>query len=225
MARSAIRLGETKGLLLRFGPSGRQALVMPPAPGRFMESLLVSTGIVALAEIGDKTQLLALLLATRFRAPGPIILGILVATLANHALAAAVGIAIADWLQSAALQWALGLSFIAMGLWALKPDRLDPDEAAPRPRYGAFLTTLVTFFLVEIGDKTQVATMALAVQFQDLLLVTLGSTLGMMIANVPAVLVGDLAATRLPLKPIRIAAAAAFIVLGALACLQAAGMV
>ncbi|MGF1626071.1 MAG: TMEM165/GDT1 family protein [Alphaproteobacteria bacterium] len=190
-----------------------------------MESLLVSTGVVALAEIGDKTQLLALVLATRFRAPVPIILGILVATLANHALAAVAGIAVAGWLQSAALQWALGLSFIAMGLWALKPDRLDPDQAPKTPRYGAFATTLVAFFLVEIGDKTQVATMALAAQFQELLMVTIGTTLGMMIANVPAVLIGDLAAARLPLKPIRIAAAAAFIVLGVIACLRAAGMV
>jgi Ca2+/H+ antiporter, TMEM165/GDT1 family len=189
-----------------------------------MESLIVSTGVVALAEIGDKTQLLALLLATRFRAPVPIILGILVATLANHALAALVGVAVADWLQSPALRWALGLSFVAMGLWTLKPDRLDPDQA-PKPRYGPFLTTLVAFFLVEIGDKTQVATMALAAQFQDLVLVTLGTTVGMLLANVPAVLLGDLAASRLPLKPIRLAAAALFIALGAFVCLQAAEIV
>ena len=189
-----------------------------------MESLFVSTGVVALAEIGDKTQLLALLLATRFRAPVPIILGILAATLANHALAALIGVAVADWLQSPALRWALGLSFVAMGLWALKPDRLDPAEAPGRPRFGPFLTTAVAFFLVEIGDKTQVATMALAAQFQDLVLVTLGTTLGMMLANVPAVLLGDLAATRLPLKPIRLAAAALFILLGGFVCLQAAGI-
>jgi Ca2+/H+ antiporter, TMEM165/GDT1 family len=189
-----------------------------------MESLFVSAGVVALAEIGDKTQLLALLLATRFRAPLPIILGILVATLANHAVAALLGVVVADWLQSPALRWALGLSFVAMGLWTLRPDRLDRDQA-PAPRYGPFLTTLVAFFLVEIGDKTQVATMALAVQFQHLLLVTLGTTLGMMLANVPAVLLGDLAASRLPLKAIRLTAAALFVALGGFVCLEAAEVV
>lgn len=189
-----------------------------------MEGLLVSTGVVALAEVGDKTQLLALLLATRFRAPLPIILGILVATLANHALAALVGVAVAEWLQSPALRWALGLSFVAMGLWTLQPDRLDPGQAPARPSYGPFLTTLVVFFFVEIGDKTQVATMALAAQFHDLVMVTIGTTLGMMIANVPVVLLGGYAAAKISLKPIRIAAAAVFIVLGIFVCLQAAGL-
>lgn len=189
-----------------------------------MDSLLISAGVVGIAEIGDKTQLLALVLAARFRAPLPIILGILLATIANHALASLLGIAVADWLESDALKWALGASFIGMGLWTLKPDRLGEDEANPKVRYGAFLTTLVVFFFVEIGDKTQIATMALAAQFQDLLLVTLGSTLGMMAANVPVVILGDFAADRMPLGTIRKLAAAAFVSLGAIVCLEAAGV-
>jgi putative Ca2+/H+ antiporter (TMEM165/GDT1 family) len=190
-----------------------------------MEAFAASTGVVCLAEIGDKTQLLALVLATRFRAPAPIVAGILVATLANHALAALAGVAVAEWLQSPALRWALGLSFVAMGLWTLEPDRLDADEAPAKPRYGPFLTTVVVFFLVEIGDKTQIATMALAAQFQDLVLVTAGTTLGMMLANAPAVFAGNFVALRLPLKAIRLAAAALFIVLGAFVCLEAGGLV
>ncbi|MEZ5669976.1 MAG: TMEM165/GDT1 family protein [Alphaproteobacteria bacterium] len=189
-----------------------------------MESLLVSTGVVALAEIGDKTQLLALLLCARFRAPLPILAGILIATVANHALAALLGTAVGDWLQSEALQWGLGAGFVLMGLWTLKPDRLDGDSAGPADRYGAFLTTLVAFFLVEIGDKTQVATMALAARFQDIAMVTVGTTLGMMAANAPVVALGGFAADRLPLRTIRLAAAALFGALGALVCLEAAGV-
>ena len=190
-----------------------------------MESLFVSTGAVAIAEIGDKTQLLALLLAARLRAPVPIILGILVATIANHAIAAFIGEALADWLDSDAMQWALGLSFVAIGLWTLKPDKLDDDEAPPVARFGPFVTTTVAFFLVEIGDKTQVATMALAARYQDVVLVTLGTTIGMMLANAPVVLLGHGCAQRLPLQAIRIAAAALFVVLGGLVCLEAAGLV
>lgn len=189
-----------------------------------MDSLLISAGVVGIAEIGDKTQLLALVLAARFRAHLPIILGILLATIANHALASLLGIAVADLLESNALKWALGASFIGMGLWTLKPDRLGEDEANPQVRYGAFLTTLVVFFFVEIGDKTQIATMALAAQFQNLLQVTLGSTLGMMAANVPVVILGDFAADRMPLGVIRKLAAAAFVSLGGIVCLEAAGV-
>ncbi len=179
-----------------------------------MEALLTSTGLVALAEIGDKTQLLALVLAARFRRPLPIVLGILVATLANHALAAWLGASAAAWLAGPWFETAVALGFIAMGLWALVPDKLDADEA-PRPHRGAFLTTLVAFFLVEIGDKTQVATIALGARFGDVLAVTAGTTLGMLVANVPVVLVGDALVERVPLKPVRIAAALVFVATGA----------
>jgi Ca2+/H+ antiporter, TMEM165/GDT1 family len=178
-----------------------------------MEAFVVSTGLVAIAEIGDKTQLLAILLAARFRKPVPIILGILAATLANHALAAMVGVAAGEILQGPWMRWALGLAFIAFAAWALIPDKFD-DGDRPKERAGVFLTTLVAFFLVEMGDKTQVATVALAAKFQQVLWVTAGTTLGMMIANVPAVLIGEAAATRLPLKYIRWGAAASFAAIG-----------
>ena len=190
-----------------------------------MEALLVSTGVVALAEIGDKTQLLALLLAARFRRPLPIIAGIAVATLANHACAAFAGAAAASLLQGTAFRWALGLGFVAMGLWTLKPDRLDEAEVGPAAGRGAFLTTLVAFFLVEIGDNTQVATVALGAQFHAVLLVTLGTTLGMLAANVPVVAAGNFAADRLPLAAIRRVAALLFVVLGLAVMLEAAGVV
>lgn len=178
-----------------------------------MEALLVSTGVVALAEIGDKTQLLALLLATRFRKPIPIVLGILVATLANHAFASAVG----NWLVSVigadAMRWILGVSFLAMAAWTLIPDS-PPDESAATPRFGVFLTTVVAFFLVEMGDKTQIATVALAAQFHSLLPVVIGTTVGMLLANVPVVFAGDALMRRVPLKVVRTVAALSFAVLG-----------
>lgn len=180
-----------------------------------MEAFLVSTGAVAIAEIGDKTQLLALVLAARFLRPLPIITGILVATLANHGLAAWFGVIVADWLGPDVLRWALGLSFLAMAAWVMIPDSEDED-GAPGSRFGPFVTTTVAFFLVEIGDKTQIATVALAARFEDLLLVTAGTTLGMMLANVPAVLAGRTAALKLPMKLIHGAAAAVFAVLGVL---------
>jgi len=179
-----------------------------------MIPFLVSTGVVALAEIGDKTQLLALLLACRFRQPVPIALGILVATLLNHALAAAAGAWLVTFLQGPWVPWVLGLSFLAVAAWALIPDRLDESEGGTAGRHGAFLTTLVCFFLVEIGDKTQVATVALAAQYQAVVAVTAGTTLGMMLANLPVVWAGDALADRLPLKWIRIGAAATFAALG-----------
>ena len=181
-----------------------------------MEQWLVPTGVVALAEIGDKTQLLALVLAARFRRPLPIVLGILVATAINHALASAVGAWIAAAVGPSAMRWILGLSFLAMAVWTLVPDRLDDTEDASTPRFGVFVTTLVAFFLVEMGDKTQIATVALAAKYDSLAAVVAGTTAGMMIANVPAVLLGDVAANRLPLKLVRTIAAGIFAVLGAL---------
>lgn len=178
-----------------------------------MEAFLVSTGVVAIAEIGDKTQLLALVLAARFRKPLPVILGILVATLVNHALAAWLGLLVARWLGGDVLRWLLGLSFIAMAVWMMIPDRMDDDGRATS-RLGPFLATLVAFFLVEIGDKTQVATVALSAQFQAVLLVTAGTTTGMMLANLPVVLMGRVAATRVPLTLVHGVAATIFAVLG-----------
>jgi Ca2+/H+ antiporter, TMEM165/GDT1 family len=178
-----------------------------------MEAFLVSTGLVALAEIGDKTQLLSLVLAARLRRPVPIIAGILVATLVNHALAAFVGGWIATVLGPTTLRWILGVSFLAMAGWMLIPDKLDEDDT-PSTHRSAFVTTLVAFFLAEMGDKTQVATVALAARFPDIVAVVAGTTLGMMIANVPAVLLGDRLAGRLPVKLVHAVAAAIFAVLG-----------
>jgi putative Ca2+/H+ antiporter (TMEM165/GDT1 family) len=186
-----------------------------------LDSLLVPTAIVALAEIGDKTQLLAFMLAARFRRPLPIILGILAATLANHALAGAVGAWITRVLGADVLRWILGVSFIAMAIWTLIPDRLDPDEARV-PRAGVFGTTLVAFFLTEMGDKTQIATVALAAQYQAFAAVVAGTTLGMMIANVPAVLLGQRIAHRMPIRLVHTIAAAIFAALG-IATLLGAG--
>ena len=178
-----------------------------------MEAFLVSTGVVALAEIGDKTQLLALLLATRFRAPAPIVLGIFVATIANHAFAGAVGNWLVTLLGPGTMRWILGLSFLAMAAWALIPDS-PPDENAGAPRYGVFLTTVIAFFLVEMGDKTQIATVALAAQFHSLVWVVVGTTLGMMLANVPVVYLGDALIKRVSLKTVRIVASLTFAALG-----------
>ena len=186
-----------------------------------MDALLVSTAIVDLAEIVDKTHLLAFILAARFRRPWPIVLGILVATLANHAFAAAVGTWLTTLMGPHTLRWVLGLSFIAMAVWTLIPDKFDEDEAR-LPRLGVFGATLVAFFLAEMGDKTQIATVALAAQYQALVAVVAGTTLGMMIANVPAVLLGDRIATRMPVKLVHGIAAAIFLGLG-IATLAGAG--
>ncbi len=179
-----------------------------------MESLLVSTGVVALAEIGDKTQLLAFLLAARFKKPLPIILGILVATLVNHALAGAVGAWITTMITPQVLRWILGLSFIGMAIWTLIPDEIEEDETKLTNRFGVFGATLVTFFLAEMGDKTQVATVAMAAHYATPVLVVLGTTLGMMIANVPAVFIGEKLAARIPMKLVHAVAAGIFAVLG-----------
>ena len=174
---------------------------------------LISTGTVALAEIGDKTQLLALLLAARFRKPWPIIAGILVATLLNHALAGWLGALAASWLTPAVLRWIVAASFIAIALWTLKPDTLDEDEGA-LPGRGAFVATVVAFFIAEIGDKTQVATVLLAAKYSPLWQVVAGTTVGMLLANVPVVALGSRFAKRLPLRAARIAAALLFLALG-----------
>jgi Ca2+/H+ antiporter, TMEM165/GDT1 family len=178
-----------------------------------MESFLVATGVVALAEIGDKTQLLALMLATRYRRPWPIVAGILVATLLNHAGAALVGRWIADWLAGPWLKWAVGASFLGFAAWALVPDRLDADKPL-LGRGGLFLVTATAFFLVEIGDKTQLATVALAARYPATALVVAGTTLGMMLANVPVVWLGDRLAALVPVRAMRGLAALAFAALG-----------
>ena len=164
-----------------------------------MEAFLVSTGLVALAEMGDKTQLLSLVLAARFRKPWPIIWGILVATLVNHAMAGAVGSFITTLLSPEVLRWVLAASFLAMAVWMLIPDKLDEDEQPKSPKYGVFATTVVLFFLAEMGDKTQIATVALAARYQELASVVAGTTLGMMIANVPVVFLGERITRLVPL--------------------------
>ena len=179
-----------------------------------MEAFLISTGIVALAEIGDKTQLLAFLLAAKFRKPWPIILGLLVATLANHALAGALGAWITSMAGPQTMRWVLGVSFIAMAIWTLIPDKVDDEGDASGMRYGVFGTTLIAFFLAEMGDKTQVATVALAAQFNAFYAVVAGTTLGMMIANVPAVLLGNRIASRVPVRLVHGIAALIFATLG-----------
>jgi putative Ca2+/H+ antiporter (TMEM165/GDT1 family) len=182
-----------------------------------MEAFLVSTGIVALAEMGDKTQLLSLVLAARFRKPWPIVLGILVATLANHALAGAVGAWVTNVLGADVLRWVLGGSFIAMAIWMLIPDKLDEGEVDQAPRYGVFLTTLVAFFLAEMGDKTQVATVMLAARFDAWAAVVAGTTLGMMLANAPVVWLGERIMRQVPIKLVHTIGAVIFLVLGVLA--------
>ena len=183
-----------------------------------MEAFLVSTGIVALAEMGDKTQLLALVLAARYRRSVPIVLGILVATLANHALAAGFGTWITGMAGPEAMRWILGVSFIAMAVWTLVPDRLD--EGAPaRNRLGIFGATLVAFFLAEMGDKTQVATIALAARYDAIVSVVAGTTLGMMLANVPVVYFGERILRRVPVRILHGVAAVVFAIMGVLALL------
>jgi putative Ca2+/H+ antiporter (TMEM165/GDT1 family) len=185
-----------------------------------LEAFLVSTGIVALAELGDKTQLLSLVLAARFRKPWPIVMGILVATLANHALAGAAGSWVTTVLGPDVLRWVLGGSFIAMAGWMLIPDKLDEDEAGRGPRLGVFVTTLVAFFLAEMGDKTQVATVVLAAQFNAWAAVVAGTTLGMMLANVPVVWFGERIMRRVPIRLVHTIGALIFLALGVFALLR-----
>jgi len=179
-----------------------------------VNTLLTSTGVVALAEMGDKTQLLALLLAARFRKPAPIILGILVATLANHGIAGALGAWVTHLLSPQVLRWSVGLLFLGMAVWTLIPDRIEEDEAKMATGFGVFGATLVTFFLAEMGDKTQIATFAMAAHFSSTLLVVAGTTLGMMIADVPAVFLGDRLAKSISLPVVHAIAAGIFALLG-----------
>lgn len=186
-----------------------------------MDAFLISTGIVALAEMGDKTQLLSLVLAVRFKRPWPIVWGILVATLLNHALAGAVGAWVMTTVGPDVMRWVLGTSFIAMALWMLIPDKLDEDDAVPKRHMGVFFLTTWTFFLAEMGDKTQIATVALGAQYEPLVAVVAGTTLGMMLANAPVVFFGDALTQRVPIKAVHVAAALIFAVLGTLALLGA----
>lgn len=188
-----------------------------------MEAILVPTGVVALAEIGDKTQLLAIVLAAKFKRPLPIVLGILAATLLNHAAAASLGYFIAQWLTGQTFQLIVGAAFVLMAGWALIPDKED-EGAANRSMGGVFLTTLIAFFFVEIGDKTQIATSLLAAQYADIALVTIGTTLGMMIANVPAVYFGEAVTRIVPLNYVRIGAAVIFALIGVWIILAALGV-
>lgn len=179
-----------------------------------MDAFLISTGIVALAEMGDKTQLLALVLALRFRQPWPIVLGIFVATVANHALAGAVGAWVTTVLGPEVLRWVLGASFIAMAVWMLIPDTIDDEETSQPPRLGVFGTTVVAFFLAEMGDKTQVATIMLAAQYTSTVWVVAGTTLGMMLANAPVVWLGERVTRLVPLRVVHIVSAVIFMGLG-----------
>ena len=187
-----------------------------------MEAFLVSTSIVALAEMGDKTQLLALVLAARFRKPWPIVLGIFVATLLNHALAGAAGAWVTTWLGPQVLRWVLGVSFIAMAVWMMVPDKLEDGAARAAPRWGVFGTTAVAFFLAEMGDKTQIATVMLAAQYNAYLWVVAGTTLGMMLANAPVVWLGDRITRLVPIRVVHIVSAVIFVVLGLVAILAPA---
>jgi putative Ca2+/H+ antiporter (TMEM165/GDT1 family) len=183
-----------------------------------MHAYLIATGLVALAEIGDKTQLLALLLAARFRRPVPIIGGIVLATAVNHTLAGAVGAWVISRLGADVLRWVLGVSFIAMATWTLVPDKVE--EGSGNSRWGVFFTTVVSFFLAEMGDKTQIATVALAARFHSFVAVVLGTTTGLLLADIPAVLLGDRLTDQLPMGALRAVAAAAFAVLGVLTLLH-----
>ena len=176
--------------------------------------MLVSTGIVALAEIGDKTQLLTLVLAARYRKPWPIVAGIFVATLVNHAIAGAVGAWLTRTIGAEAMRWILGVSFIAMAAWMLVPDKLDADDATERKVGGVFVSTTVLFFLVEIGDKTQIATVALAARFDSLAAVVMGTTIGMILANAPVAFFGEALSRRLPVRAVHLVAALVFAALG-----------
>ncbi len=179
-----------------------------------LESLLISTGVIALAEIGDKTQLLAFLLAARFKKPVPIILGILIATIFNHGLAGALGSWVTQAVSPETLRWILGASFIGMAIWTLIPDEIEEEETKIANKLGVFGATLITFFLAEMGDKTQIATVVMAAHYQSAILVVMGTTLGMLIADVPAVFIGNKFASKIPMKLIHGIAAAVFAIMG-----------
>lgn len=188
---------------------------MPSSPPPLIETLVVSTAVVALGELGDKTQLLALVLAARYARPWPIVAGILAATLANHAIAGWVGSVVRSLVPEDILRWLLALSFFAVAAWALKPDTIDQSDARDSSHWGVFGVTLVSFFMAEMGDKTQIATVMLAARYQSLAAVVAGTTLGMLLVNVPTVFIGGAASKRIPLRAVRIAAAVVFAALGA----------
>ena len=198
------------------------SIVWKPAWELIMEALFVSTGVVALAEIGDKTQLLAFILAARFKKPLPIILGILAATVINHGLAGALGAWIISVLSPQLLRWLLGISFIAMAIWTLIPDKIEEGETRLGTQFGVFGATFISFFLAEMGDKTQIATVAMAAHYAAPVIVVIGTTLGMLIADVPAVFIGDKLAQRIPMQLVHAIAAVIFGLLG-LATLLGAG--
>lgn len=205
-----------------FGLAGRmRGHLYCPALEFVMEAILISTGVVALAEIGDKTQLLAFILAARFKKPVPIILGILCATLINHGLAGALGAWITSVVSPEAMRWALGLSFIGMAIWTLIPDKIEEEETQVAKQLGVFGATFITFFLAEMGDKTQIATIALAAHYAAPLTVVAGTTLGMLIADVPAVFVGNTFAAKIPMKLVHTIAAGIFALMGVLTLLKA----
>jgi Ca2+/H+ antiporter, TMEM165/GDT1 family len=181
-----------------------------------MESLLISTGVVALAEMGDKTQLLAFILAARFKKPLPIILGILCATMMNHGIAGALGAWVSSVLSPETLRWILGASFIGMAIWTMIPDKIEEEETRTAQKFGVFGATLVTFFLAEMGDKTQIATIALAAHYAAPLMVVAGTTLGMLIADVPAVFIANKFSEKIPMKLVHSIAASIFLVMGLL---------
>jgi putative Ca2+/H+ antiporter (TMEM165/GDT1 family) len=209
------KLGKTFDCALGLGWGCARSIVLHASLGKFcMEALLVSTGVVALAEMGDKTQLLAFLLAARFKKPLPIILGILAATIINHGMAGALGAWIGTAVSPEIMRWVLGLSFIGMAIWTLIPDKIDDTESKAATKWGVFGATFVSFFLAEMGDKTQIATVAMAVHYTQPLLVVIGTTLGMLIADVPAVFVGDKLAAKIPMRLVHGIAAAIFAALG-----------
>jgi putative Ca2+/H+ antiporter (TMEM165/GDT1 family) len=186
-----------------------------------IEALYISTGVVALAEMGDKTQLLAFILAARFKKPVPIILGILLATLVNHGLAGALGAWITSVVSPDAMRWVLGLSFMGMAIWTLIPDKIEEEETQVAQKLGVFGATFVTFFLAEMGDKTQIATVALAAHYAAPLMVVIGTTLGMLVADVPAVFVGNKFAAKIPMRLVHSIAASIFAIMGVLTLLKA----
>lgn len=213
-AKRKLRIGETDDADSRHGPRGSMRRRVSAAPFEFcmLTTLGISTAVVAIAEIGDKTQLLAIILAATYRQPWTILAGIFTATLLNHTAAAALGYLLGAWLEGPTFRTLLGASFIIMAAWALIPDK--EDGASTKDRGSVFLTTLVAFFLVEIGDKTQIATSLLAARFNDVALVAAGTTFGMMLANAPAVFLGDAITRVAPLQAIRIGAALLFAVIG-----------
>ena len=219
MAQAIEKFGETFGIGSlhpgRAEGSVPRFMSRPTPDGASVEAFLLSTMVVGLAEIGDKTQILSFMLAARFLRPLPIIFGILFATIANHAVAGLAGTYFGDLLSGPRLRWILGLSFLSVAVWALFPDKYEGNDKAIA-RSGAFMSTLVAFFLAEIGDKTQIATVGLAARFEQVCPVVLGTTLGMMLANIPAVLIGDSIADKLPVKAIRVTAAIVFAALGVL---------